>query len=179
MIALDESLQKLNHGHFLRRFDGSHQWPDANLFDEALAWLRLQAMKTGRESRDVSYISDQLTLELKRAQSFQPAEPFAAWFEYRQAAETFDSLAIAPNLRAEQKSLEAQKIVLDAAKAKNRKSKNRINSPPPFLTVSLRSPNQVPPTPLRPRKLATNCANKSLPCRLAPATKRIPTKPAS
>lgn len=125
MIALDEALQKLNKPHFLRRFDGPHQWPNANLFDEVLAWFRLQAMKTGRETSDATYIAEQLALELKRAQSFQPSDPFAAWFEYRQAAETFDSLATAPNLRAEQKSLEAQKIVLDAAKREKQEIKEQ------------------------------------------------------
>jgi tetratricopeptide (TPR) repeat protein len=125
MIALDESLQKLNHAHFLRRFDGPHQWPAANLFEEALAWLRLQAMQTGRETSDATFIGEQLTLELKRAQSFQPADPFAAWFEYRQAAETFNSLAIAPNLRAEQKSLETQTAVLDAAKREKQEIKQQ------------------------------------------------------
>ena len=147
--ALDESLQKLNHAHFLRRFDGPHQWPDANLFDEALAWLRLQAMKTGREPSDASYIAEQLALELRRAQTFQPADPFAAWFEYRQAAETFDSLAIAPNLRAEQKSLETQKTVLDAAKREKQEIKQQDELSAPIFNgfASLSQPNSSDTSP--------------------------------
>jgi hypothetical protein len=149
MIALDESLQKLNHPHFLRRFDGPHQWPDANLFDEALAWFRLQAMKTGRETRDATYVAEQLALELKRAQSFQSADPFAAWFEYRQAAETFDSLAIAPNLRAEQKSLETQKSVLEATRREKQEIKQQDELSAPIFNgfASLSQPNSNDTSP--------------------------------
>ena len=149
MIALDESLQKLSHPHFLRRFDGPHQWPDANLFDEALAWLRLQSMKTGRESRDATYIAEQLALETKRAQSFQCTDPFAAWFEYRQAAETFDSLTIAPSLRAEQKSLETQKAVLDAAKREKQEIKQQDDLSSAIFTgfASLSQPNSSDTSP--------------------------------
>ncbi len=125
MITLDEVLEKLTKPHFLRHFDGPHQWPSAEVLGEALGWLRLQAMKTGREPRDAAYVAEQLALELKRAQSFQPNDPFAAWFEYRQAAEIFDSLAVAPSLRAEQKSLESQKAVLDAAKREKQEIKQQ------------------------------------------------------
>ena len=179
MIALDEALEKLSHPHFLRRFDGPHQWPAAGLFDEALAWFRLQAMKSGREPRDATFIAEHLALELKRAQSFQPADPFAAWFEYRQAANTFDSLATAPNLRAEQKSLETQKIVLDAARREKQEIKEQAGSPPQFSTVSPRSPSPIPTTLRRPLQPATTCASKSSLFNLGPLTKKIPTKPVS
>jgi tetratricopeptide (TPR) repeat protein len=149
MIALDESLQKLNHPHFLRRFDGPHQWPDANLFDEALAWLCLQAMKTDRETNDATYIAEQLALETKRAQSFRSTDPFAAWFEYRQGAETFDSIAVAPNLRAEQKSLETQKAVLDAAKREKQEIKQQDDLSSAIFTgfASLSQPNSSDTSP--------------------------------
>lgn len=149
MIALDETLEKLGKPHFLRRFDGPHQWPAASLFDEALAWFRLQAMKTGREPRDASFIAEQLALELKRAESFQSTDPFAAWFEYRQAANTFDSIATAPNLRAEQKSLETQKIVLDAAKREKQEIKEQDELSVPILNgfASLSRPNSNDTSP--------------------------------
>jgi hypothetical protein len=149
MIALDESLQKLNRPHFLRRFDGPHQWPDAILLNEALAWFRLQSMEAGSEPRDATYITDQLALELKRAQSFQPADPFAAWFEYRQAANTFDSLSTASNLRAEQKSLETQKPVLDAVKREKQEIKQQDELSTPIFNgfASLSQPNSSDTSP--------------------------------
>jgi predicted esterase len=125
MIALDEALEKLKTPHFLRRFEGPHEWPSVSVYEEALAWLRLQAMRNGREARDDNFISSRLGLENKRAEESEKSEPFAAWFEYRQAAETFDGLADVTQLRARQKSLESSKAVLDAAKLEKQEIKEQ------------------------------------------------------
>jgi predicted esterase len=125
VIELDSALQVLNAPHFLRRFDGPHQWPPAAFFDEALPWFRLQAMKTRREPRNASFIGAQLALETKRVQSFESTDPFATWFEARQAAEAFDGLADISTFRAQQKSLETQKSIVDAAKREKQEIKDQ------------------------------------------------------
>jgi hypothetical protein len=116
VVALDSALQKSGAPHFLRRFEGPHQWPSAEVLGEALAWLRLQAMKTNREPRDDSFIATQMAAELERAQSFEHSDLFAAWFEYRQAAETFAGLGDNSKFDSQQKALAGQKPVTDAAK---------------------------------------------------------------
>jgi hypothetical protein len=83
---------------------------------EALAWLRLQAMKTNREPRDDSFIAAQMAAELAQAQSFEHSDPFSAWIEYRQAAETFAGLGDNAKFESQQKALAGQKPVTDAAK---------------------------------------------------------------
>jgi predicted esterase len=125
MIALDEALENLKIPHFLRRLEGPHEWPPASVYEEALAWLRLQAMRSGRESRDDNFISSRLGLENKRAEELEKSEPFAAWFEYRQGAETFEGLSDVTQLRARQKSLESSKAVLDAAKHEKQEIKEQ------------------------------------------------------
>lgn len=125
MIALDEALEKLKTPHFLRRFEGPHEWPVASVYEEALAWLGLEGIKSGRAARDNSFISSRLGLENKRAEEWEKSEPFAAWFEYRQAAETFEGLADVTELRARQKSLESSKVVLDAAKHEKQEIKEQ------------------------------------------------------
>ncbi len=125
MIALNDALAKFKSPHFLRRFEGPHQWPPAAVYDEALAWLRLQAMKSGREPRDDGFISSQFKLESRRAEQLENSEPFAAWFEYRQAAETFDGLKDVAPLLARQKSLESAKAVTDAAKHEKQEIKEQ------------------------------------------------------
>jgi predicted esterase len=125
MIALDEALEKLKTPHFLRRFEGPHEWPSAAVYEEAFAWLRLQAMKSGRGARDESFISSRLGLETKRAEELGNAEPFAAWFEYRQAAEALDGLTDVTPLRTRQQSLESAKAVLDAAKHEKQEIKEQ------------------------------------------------------
>lgn len=126
MIALDEALENLKIPHFLRRLEGPHEWPPAFVYEEALAWLRLQAMRSGRESRDDNFISSRLGLENKRAEELEKSEPFAAWFEYRQGAETFEGLSDVTQLRARQKSLESSKAVLDAAKHEKQEIKEQL-----------------------------------------------------
>jgi predicted esterase len=116
VVALDSALQKSGAAHFLRRFDGPHQWPSANVLAEALAWLRLQAMKTNREPRDDSFIAAKMAAELERAQAFEHSDLYAAWFEYRQAAETFAGLGDNSKFESQQKALPGQKAVIDAAR---------------------------------------------------------------
>ncbi len=116
VVALDSALQKLGAPHFLRRFEGPHQWPSAEVLGEALAWLRLQAMKTSLEPRDDFFIAAQMATELERAKSFEHSDPFSAWFEYRQAAETFAGLGDNAKFESQQKALAGQKPVTEAAK---------------------------------------------------------------
>ena len=117
IIRMDEQLGKLAQPHFLRRFDGPHQWAPAEAMNEALAWFRLQAMKRGRETRDNTFIQEQLQLQTQHAQKFeQSGALYAAWNEYRQALAAFDGLADITALRARSESLEHDKSVRDAAK---------------------------------------------------------------
>ena len=123
MIGLDKALRKSGSPHFLRRFEGPHQWPPAGVLEEALAWLRLQAMKTNREPRDDSFIAAQGHAAFERASAFESADLFAAWFEYAQAAETLEGLSEVSRFASRQKALETQKAVVDAAK----REKQEIN----------------------------------------------------
>jgi predicted esterase len=125
MVTLDEALEKSKTAHFLRRFEGPHEWPAAAVFEEALAWLRLLAMKTGREARDDGFIAARLALEAKQIEAFATSDPFATWFEARQAAETFEGLADVSQFRAREKSLESARAVTDAAKHEKQEIKEQ------------------------------------------------------
>ena len=116
VLAMDEALQKAGAAHYLRRFDGLHQWPPAEALGEALAWFRLMAVKAGAEARDDGFIHEQFTLRAKAAEALETADPYAAWFEYRQAAETFDGLADVSSWKAKVQTLEKQKAIADGLK---------------------------------------------------------------
>jgi len=117
MVQLDDQLERLGHAHLLRRFDGPHQWAPQNVMEEALAWLRLQAMKTGREARDDSFIAVQSAKETERAHQLeQSGDLYAAWKEYRQAAESFDGLSDNVALRTRAMELENDKAIREGAK---------------------------------------------------------------
>jgi dienelactone hydrolase len=117
IIRMDEQLRKLAQPHFLRRFRGPHEWAPAELMNEALAWFRLQAMKSGRERPDNTFIQEQFRREILHAQEFeQSGDRYAAWNEYRQALATFDGLTDVRALRAGLQSLANDKSIRDAEK---------------------------------------------------------------
>ena len=117
MVHTDDELEKLSYAHFLWRFEGPHQWAPSSVMDEALAWFRLQAIKSGRESHDESFIAAQSALETERARALdQSGDLYAAWKEYRQAAETLAGLADTAALHARAQALENDKAVRDGAK---------------------------------------------------------------
>jgi tetratricopeptide (TPR) repeat protein len=85
--------------------------------DEALAWLRVVAMKEAREPRDDIFVTTQLAEAATRAHALEQAgELFMAWREYRQTGATFDGLADTSPLQQAVANLSSQKAVRDGAK---------------------------------------------------------------
>jgi predicted esterase len=70
VIPLQEQLEKAGLPHWLRVFDGSHDWAPPAVIDEALALFRVQAMKSNLEPRDDRFIVAQLASDRERAESF-------------------------------------------------------------------------------------------------------------
>jgi len=117
LVRTDEELENLAYPHFLRPFEGPHQWAPANAMEDALAWFRLQAMKSGREARDDSFIASQAAKETDRARGLEQSGDFyAAWKEYRQVARMLSGLADNHALRARADALEKDKTIRDGAK---------------------------------------------------------------
>ena len=117
MVQLDDQLERLGYAHHLRRFDGPHQWAPDEAMEEALAWLRLQAMKTGREPRDESFVASQAAKETERARQLEySGDLYAAWKEFRQAAELMDGLSDNTVLHTRAAELEKDKAIRDGAK---------------------------------------------------------------
>ena len=54
-------------------FPGEHQWPPAEAARQALSWLELQAMKTGRRERDDAWIRGRYAEDLERARKAESA----------------------------------------------------------------------------------------------------------
>jgi poly(3-hydroxybutyrate) depolymerase len=117
VVDLDATLGTLRYSHSLRRFEGPHQWAPANVMEEALAWFRLISMKDGHEERDMAFVKSQAGEVEKRAKSLELAgDPYGAYKEYRQAADTFDGLGEAPAFRERAVAMEKEKAVRDGAK---------------------------------------------------------------
>jgi predicted esterase len=117
VVDLNATLGALHYAHALRRFEGPHQWAPESVMDEALAWFRLISMRDGREERDMDFVKAQAGEVEKRAKSLEVAgDPYGAWKEYRQAADTFEGLGEAPAFREQAVAMEKEKAVRDGAK---------------------------------------------------------------
>lgn len=117
VVNLDAKLATLHYSHAFSQFDGPHNWAPASTMDEALAWFRLIAMKQGREPRDLAFVNEQAAEIEQRAKALEAAgDPYAAWKQYREAADTFDGLSDATPFRERATALENEKSVRDAAK---------------------------------------------------------------
>ena len=110
VVPLQEQLEKAALPHWLRVFSGSHEWAPTEVLDEALAWFRLQAMKSDLEPRDTDFIAAQYRTTNERASMLQQSgDGLATWREYRQAAETFDSLTDVAVLRSKTEPMAKEK----------------------------------------------------------------------
>jgi hypothetical protein len=127
VMQTDDELEKLDYPHAFRHFSGPHQWAPANVMDEALAWFRLQAMKSARESPDESFVTAQAALESERARTLeQSSDLYSAWKEYRQAVETFTGLTDTAALRARGQALENDKAVREGAKREKQEFEDQL-----------------------------------------------------
>jgi poly(3-hydroxybutyrate) depolymerase len=107
LVQLEPQLAKLGFPHFLRRFDGAHEWAPATIWPEALAWMSLQAMKDKRLARDEAFVTAERQRFTARAQAVeQGGNPYFAAQAYRQAAATFDGLADVRGLQERAAALE-------------------------------------------------------------------------
>jgi dienelactone hydrolase len=114
---LQDALAKAGYPHWLRVFEGSHEWAPAEVMDEALAWFRIEAMKAQREPRDQNFLNAQFTNMQARANFLQQSgDLLSAWREYLQIAGTFDTLTDVGAVRALADALGKQKAVRDALK---------------------------------------------------------------
>jgi predicted esterase len=100
LIALQEKLSQAGSAHWMRIFDGAHEWAPSQVFEEALAWFRLNAMKSNREPHDDVFVRTHLLKSTAYAESLEKdGNALAAWREYSQVAAAYDSLADVETLR--------------------------------------------------------------------------------
>ena len=117
VIPLQDALAKAGYPHWLRIFEGAHEWPPSEVMTEALIWFRIQAMKTQREPRDQNFIDAQFSKAQNRAGAFeQSGDLLNAWREYLQIAATYESLADVSSLRAKAEALGKDEAVRESAK---------------------------------------------------------------
>ena len=69
--ALDDKLNRAGIAHQVQLFAGRHEWPPPPVAHEAMAWLELMAMKSGRREKDSSLIDEWWNAGMKEAREFE------------------------------------------------------------------------------------------------------------
>ena len=104
----------LTSPHRLSVFEGGHVWLSSDLAIEAVEWMELQAMKSGRKPRDESEI-DRLFAR-RVAAAGQPRTDLARHLSLRAIVEDFDGLKDVKALAAESAALARDKTIRAALK---------------------------------------------------------------
>jgi len=107
LVRLDDQLSSLNIPHFLRRFEGAHEWAPPVVWSEALAWMNLEAMKDKRLPRDDAAIAREFERFRSAAKEVEKGgDIYLAARAFRQAAEAFEGLTATDSLRERASDLE-------------------------------------------------------------------------
>jgi predicted esterase len=72
--SLEEGLVRANITYQIETFPGRHEWPGSSVATDAVAWMELIAMKSGRRERDSQLIESWQTAKLKQAREFEDAK---------------------------------------------------------------------------------------------------------
>ena len=93
LLDLESRLAAASLPHRLEVFEGSHEWPSAELVTQSLGWLELQSMKRGTREKDPALVEALWQEDLARARALEAAgKAWRAWRTWRAAAADFDGL---------------------------------------------------------------------------------------
>jgi tetratricopeptide (TPR) repeat protein len=95
VMGLEPWLTAGNHTYALRSFDGGHQWPPETLFDDAITWFELQAMRAGRAELRQAFVDSLFIAWTARADSLATgasADRLHALDLYQEIARSFASV---------------------------------------------------------------------------------------
>ena len=90
--ALDPKLQIFEIRHHLAIFDGPHSWPPEFVCFNALSWLELQAMRTGRAPLNPAWIDSLFNTTIAAIDAQAGNDAYTASQLYRQAVTDFTGL---------------------------------------------------------------------------------------
>jgi poly(3-hydroxybutyrate) depolymerase len=115
LIAIGRKKEEIGSPYRTRVFHGAHQWAPGEVMADALQWIRLQAMQSGTEAHDPTFIRgalDDAKKELATAQ--QQADVLAEFRALGHLARDFDGLADVTEYAARLKQMEASRELKSA-----------------------------------------------------------------
>lgn len=115
MKQLDRALQAAGVIHHIEVFDGGHSWAPSDAAIRAVEWMELQAMKTGRRSRDDALIDRLFQAAQDNASAHESAgRGYDAYAGYSAIAADFKGLRDVSGFEKKAASLKDSKAVKQA-----------------------------------------------------------------
>ena len=110
VVEVAASLEANGSTNRLRRFQGTHQWAPAEVWEEAFLWMELQARKQEPDSPDEEFVRRQFARAAKRAKEMDEAgDVHGAVYQYKKLVQDFAGLADTREFERRAEELEATK----------------------------------------------------------------------
>ena len=123
---LDAKLTRLNLDHQIEIWGGRHEWPPSSVALDAVAWMELMAMKTGRRASDPKLIESLWAQKLKQAQELEQARKlFEAYEVYLNLSSSFKGLHDVAESDGKVNALRTSREVRDAIRDEQQQIKKQ------------------------------------------------------
>jgi dienelactone hydrolase len=128
MQRLKRRLDALGITHRLEIFEGGHEWPPVELCGEAIAWLEVQAMKSGTRAKDDALIDRRLQSQTQTARENESSQKnYEAYLEYEALVTEFRGLRDVNEFAAAAARLRTLKEVKAAIKSEKAEEDDQAN----------------------------------------------------
>jgi predicted esterase len=152
--SLEEKLEAAKVPHRIVYFEGGHTWMSPEIAEEAVAWMELQAMKSGARPKDDEAIARLQAAARSRAAALEAeGRRVEAYRAYAHAAEDFRGLADAASVEEDERKAEALgklpevRTAIKDARKRDTRDEATLRSVNTKLRNSLSQPD--PPLPAR------------------------------
>lgn len=139
MNDLDAAMGALGLPHRIEHFSGTHDWPPGDLAMKAVAWMELQAMKTGKRAKSPALIEAEWARDREKARAQAAAHPADALHTWTAMAADYAGLRDVAEAQKEAAALAAspacQKELHDRAE-RDRRDKDLLAQAPGILAFS-------------------------------------------
>jgi dienelactone hydrolase len=78
MRHLDQALDRFAVPHRIEVFEGDHDWPPISLCLQAIEWMELEAMKSGRKTKNEPFVEESFQRAIQRLRAAEDAKQWLA-----------------------------------------------------------------------------------------------------
>ncbi|HYP27041.1 MAG TPA: hypothetical protein VE262_10020 [Blastocatellia bacterium] len=164
MRRLDETLDGLGIPHRVETFEGPHQWAPSDACTEAIEWMEVQAMKSGRREKDSKLIADLFAKRDAKARGFEEAgRPYDSYRAYAAIAEDFKGLIDVSAVELKAARLKDSKEVKQGAKDEKEQIRKQLKYSEDIKAIGSRflSPEERGDAVLELRRIASDLQKRS------------------